>query len=148
MKIQAKNKGNSYDVEFKKIQGEERIICPSCTSERKPSNQRKKDLAWSHDSKTGFCHNCQDTFFEYKEFEFKRKEYALPIWQNNTYLNDEIVKYFEKRGISQLTLKSVKISSQIEWMPQHEGKVQAVCFNYFRDGKLINVKYRAAKKAF
>lgn len=148
MKIQAKNNGNTYEIEFKKYQGEERVLCPSCTSQRKQSNQKKKDFAWSHDSKTGYCHNCNETFFEYKNIEFKKKEYALPVWQNNTELNDEIVKYFEKRGISQLTLKSVKISSQIEWMPQHEGKVQAVCFNYFRDGKLINVKYRAAKKAF
>lgn len=148
MKIQAKNNGNSFDVEFKKIQGEERIICPSCTSQRKQSNQKKKDLAWSHDEKKGFCHNCNETFFEYKNIEFKKKEYALPVWQNNTILSDKTVRYFESRDISQITLKSVNLSTQNEWMPQFNKSVEVICFNYFRNKKLINVKYRGPQKSF
>jgi twinkle protein len=33
-------------------------------------------------------------------------------------------------------------------MPKTKSEVEAICFNYFRDGELINVKYRAKDKDF
>ena len=148
MKIQAKNNGNNFEVQFKKYQGEETLLCPVCSHNRKPSHQKIKCFSWNHDNKTGFCHNCNESFFEYKEVQFKRKEYAVPVWQNNTILSDKTARYFESRGINQITLKALNLTSQIEWMPQFQKEVETICFNYFRDGKLINVKYRGPQKSF
>ena len=40
----------------------------------------------------------------------------------------------------------MKITEGIEFMPQAAMNVNTIQFNYFRDGELINVKYRDGKK--
>lgn len=85
------------------------------------------------------------------------KVYSRPIWKNNINLSDKIVKWFEnERKISQTTLKKAQITEGIEWMPEGKlnGKVipagerMTIQFNYFRDGELINTKYRDSVKTF
>lgn len=76
------------------------------------------------------------------------KVYAKPTWKNNTDLNERVVKWFEGRGISQRTLKEMRISQGMEWMPQTQSDRNVMEFNYFRDDVLINTKYRDSKKNF
>lgn len=76
------------------------------------------------------------------------KVYVKPTWKNNTDLNEKVVKWFEGRGISQRTLKEMRISQGIEWMPQTQSDRNVMEFNYFRDDVLINTKYRDSKKNF
>ena len=35
-----------------------------------------------------------------------------------------------------------------EYMPQVSKERQVICFNYYRDGELINIKYRDGEKIF
>ncbi len=74
--------------------------------------------------------------------------YAVPIFKNNTTLSDSIIKWFESRKISQKTLLKMKITEGVEYMPQLEKEVNTIQFNYFRDGELVNTKYRGSKKSF
>src|SRR5690606_38977030 len=53
-----------------------------------------------------------------------------------------------KRGISQSTLIENQITNGPEWMPQTQKQENTIHFNYFRDGKLVNVKYRDGSKNF
>lgn len=53
-------------------------------------------------------------------------------------------EWFDNRGIETKTLGEFKITNSQEWMPKAKGTVETICFNYFRDGELINVKYRIA----
>jgi len=82
----------------------------------------------------------------------KPVKYIKPIWKNNTMLSDKLIKWFEKRKISQSTLEAFKISEGIEWMPNKlkapGGQVNTIQFNYFLDGELINTKYRDSEKNF
>jgi len=93
------------------------------------------------------------------EEENVKKTYIKPEWKNNTTLSDKLVKWFaDKRGISQATLKIMKVGESIQWMPSHkykvgeetkalaEGERNVIEFNYFRDGKFVNSKFRDAVK--
>lgn len=57
-------------------------------------------------------------------------------------LNEDCLKFFEIRGISKATLKRNRIGMQMR------GKQPHIAFPYFRDGKLVNVKYRSLDKKF
>lgn len=78
-----------------------------------------------------------------------KKVYTKPEWKNKTELSERLVKWFEKdRKISQSVLLEAKITEGVEWLPQVQKEVNTVQFNYFRDGELINIKYRDSKKNF
>lgn len=56
--------------------------------------------------------------------------------------------WFKSRGIERSTLEEFKITNATEWMPKAKKEVDTVCFNYFLNGELVNVKYRAENKDF
>lgn len=58
------------------------------------------------------------------------------------------IEQFEKRGISNNTLLRFKISQSVEWMFKAQAKIPVVCFNYYRDGELVNIKFRGKDKDF
>ena len=126
--------------------GEKQSLCPRCSHNRKSHNQKKKCLSWNYDKQTGYCHNCNASFVI--PINYEKKEYKRPEWINNTNLSDKVIKYFESRGISQSAIKQAKITEGKEWMPQVQKEVNTIQFNYFRDGKLINIKYRDGQKNF
>lgn len=76
------------------------------------------------------------------------KVYTKPVWKNNTTIGEPIVKWFESRSISQRTLTEMKITEGVEWMPQRNGSVNTMQFNYFKNEVLTNIKYRDSKKNF
>lgn len=78
----------------------------------------------------------------------EQKRVYLKPTQSITALIPEFVKYFEKRGISKATLDALKVTQCNEWMPKAKNNVNAICFNYFRGGELVNIKYRAKDKDF
>jgi len=130
--------------------GENDIPCPSCSEDRRKKNL--KPLRFNTDKGAGLCHHCGAKFMEVKsdfvQMEKIARKYQKPEWKNKTELSDKLVKYFEGRGISQNTLTAMKISEGEEWMPQDEKEVNTVQFNYFRDGELINIKFRTGDKHF
>lgn len=64
-------------------------------------------------------------------------------------LSKSTISYFEKyRKISNNTLLRFGITESTEWMPKAKGEATAICFNYFKDEKLINIKFRAKNKDF
>jgi len=81
------------------------------------------------------------------ELDLKKKVYDRPI-QRLTKLSETTIKYFESRGISNNTLLRFNVTESNEWMPKAQKEVTAICFNYYRDEELINIKYRAKDKDF
>lgn len=121
--------------------------CPICSADRKKKMDKCATLYW--DKGLGQCWHCGNIF---QLHTYKRKDeetnYVKPAWSNRTTLSERVVKWFEKRGISQLTLKYMKISEGLEWMPQTKKEENTIQFNYFRNGELINIKYRDGAKRF
>lgn len=79
-----------------------------------------------------------------------KQVYTLPTFSNKTELSDGIVKWFDSRKISQNTLVKAKVTEGIESMPINGNweNVNTIHFNYFRNGELVNVKYRGKNKSF
>lgn len=114
--------------------------CPKCSESRK----HKSDPCLSVTMTSPFegvynCHNCgwKGAIGKVQE---KRVEYRMPD-VNLTGISDERVEWFAKRGISKSTLMRFKVG-----MAQKESKsgkqYEVLSFPYFREGKLVNVKYR------
>jgi twinkle protein len=143
MKIQSSNTKQIYLFD-PGTKGQERHLCPECSHLRK--KKADKCFAWDNKEKRGYCHNCQTSFFEYSPHE--QKQYFVPQWKNKTDLTDKAVKYFEGRMIQQKTLNRMKVYSDVEFMPQFNKEMPVICFPYFLDSKLINVKFRGPQKSF
>ncbi len=143
MKIFNLQTNQIFDIEFK-YSGENRLPCPSCSDQRR----KKKDPCFSFNQNEGigFCHHCDSRYVEYKPHE--EKEYKIPVWENYTDLDDNQVKWFSKRMISQNTLIKMKVSKKAEWMPQEQKEMNTIAFPYYRNGEVVNVKYRDGKKNF
>lgn len=81
------------------------------------------------------------------ELDKDTKDYVRPI-QRLEKIHPQFIKYFEDRGISNNTLLRFKISQSLEWMPKAQKETPVVCFNYFRNEELINIKFRGPGKDF
>jgi len=134
-------KFNQYDLKV----GAPVSTCPLCSHDRK----KKKDKCASLDWKTGLgtCHHCGEKF-QLHTYEKAVKEYVKPKWRNNTELSDRAIKWFESRGISQDTLVRMKVTEGPEWMPQTSKEENTIQFNYFKNGELVNTKFRDGRKNF
>lgn len=62
-------------------------------------------------------------------------------------LTPEFIQYFEERGISNNTLLRLGLTSSNEWMKKPNATIPVICFNYIREGELVNIKFRGANKA-
>jgi twinkle protein len=144
MKIISLNTKTIYEIEPQRS-GENNMQCPECSKSRK--KQKVKCFSWNNEKNTGYCNHCNTAFVQYKPFK-EDKKYFIPQWKNITDLTDKAVKYFTSRMISQETLNKMKIYSDKHYMSGLEKEVEVICFPYFFEGNLKNIKYRGAEKTF
>jgi twinkle protein len=142
---------NQYDL----IENLKYSICPLCSHTRKNSKQKCAKLDWQ--SGIGTCSHCGESFqlHTYKSRYEQKKTYTRPVFNNKTELQDNVVKYFEKRKISQNTLKFLQITDGKAWMPPSKSiknkkgaTRQTIQFNYFKENELVNIKFRTSNKEF
>lgn len=134
-----------YDIPANK-NGENQMPCPECSRNRRKKNV--KCFSYNVEKEVGYCNHCDTRFVKHQPHE--EKQYVKPKieWQNFTNLSEKVVKYFESRGISQRTLLEMKIGEKSEYMPQIETSANCIIFPYFKDGELVNIKFRDGKKNF
>ena len=140
---------NQYKLEEGKKQG----ICPLCSHDRKPKNQKAKCASYDWERGLGTCHNCNTSFqlHSYQRKGASEKEYVRPVQPDPEYpelADDKVLKWFETRGISPETLLDCKVTQGSEYMPQTGKTENAIKFNYFMGDQLINIKYRDGRKNF
>lgn len=126
-----------------KHSGNLKTQCPKCG----PTRKNKKDPCLSVDIDTGLynCHHCD---FKGRVFEKPKKEFVRPPARLEK-LSPKSLQWFESvRGISNDTLLRMKVTESREWIPGLQGEVNCICFNYFRNDQLINIKYRGPQKSF
>ena len=122
--------------------------CPKCSAERKKKSEKCLMLDW--EKGLGTCQHCGEVLqlHTYKSNGEAKKEYtALPM-PVLCELSDRVKEFFKGRGISERALSVAKVSEGKDWMPQFGQEVHTIHFNYFENGKLVNTKYRGAKKSF
>jgi len=151
IKILNTKTGLNHEITITNFRGENKMICPECSSDRHSTkNKKSKVFSFNTEKNAGNCVHCGGTFIKWDP-NYKQKEYKLPEHKNNTKLRDGSLTWFESRMISQKTLIKMKVYSDSEYMPQSEksDKIEPViCFPFYLDEKLVNIKYRTAKKDF
>jgi twinkle protein len=138
-------------IKLTRRSGSEKCFCPVCHDGRK--NKRDRSLSVNITTGDYKCHNPGCDFKgNVRTFERKRdvKKFELPPQDilKSIELKDRVISWFATRKISQKTLEKFMIFSREEWMPQTQQKENCVCFPYFRDGSLVNIKFRTARKEF
>ena len=140
---------NQHDLKVGATQG----ICPLCSHDRKPKNQKQKCASYDWERGLGTCHNCNSTFqlHTYQRKGGGDKEYIKPTpvpLEEFNIPRTKVAKWFETRGISAQTLIDLQISEGPEFMPQTGKDENVIKFNYMIGDELINVKYRDGRKNF
>jgi len=140
---------NQHKLEENKAQG----ICPLCSPDRKPKNEKAKCASYDWDRGIGTCHNCSKTFqlHTYQRKGATDKVYVKPPQKEvveEMQISEQVIKWFDSRGISKETIYELGISEGKEFMPQTGKAENAIHFNYYIGDQLINVKYRDGHKNF
>lgn len=125
--------------------GENQQKCPVCADIRKKGNQNKKPFSYNSSEGLGKCQNCEFVCFRKNE---DYKAYTKPTLKTNAKYSDKLIEWFQKRQITISTLEKMRVTEATEWMPQVESERNVICFNYYRNGELINIKFRDAAKNF
>jgi twinkle protein len=136
--------------------GEVRAICPRCSPSRKRTHQREKDLAVNTDEGIWNCHHCgwsgslADTSDAWRDRPPIRPVYTRPKppTESDGILPASVLAWFAKRGIPDWVLADAHITAGEEFCPQLGKPAVAIRYPYYRDGDLVNVKYRAQPKHF
>ena len=140
--------------------GNKKVFCPQCHAER----HDKRDKSLSINLATGefHCHYCgfsgcaaekeawekDRPWHNYAPIKRQKPEYKKPQPRPSVPMSERAIAWFQSRGISAATLQALKVTEGQEWMPQKNGNANTVQFNYYRDGELINTKFRTGDKCF
>ena len=136
---------NQHNLKEGSTQG----ICPLCSSDRKPKNQKAQCASYDWERGLGTCHNCNTTFqlHTYQRKGASERVYVRPeVKYKKT--GTKIEKWFKTRGISKQSLTELKVGEGKEFMPQTGKEENTIQFNYYMGDQLINVKYRDGRKNF
>jgi len=121
-------------------------ICPKCSHERKKKSQKCLMLDW--DRGLGTCQHC-GVVLQLHTYERKSESnYVTPEPIQEIVIKDNVVGWFEDRGISRRTLEDLQVTNGKEYMPQVGKEVNTIMFGYYLRGTLVNIKYRDSKKNF
>jgi twinkle protein len=134
-----------YGIDPSKVVGG-KSLCPKCSHTRK----NKRDRSLSVDLTTGLF-NCHYHACDFRgcamEVKREKREYQKPPARLEK-LSKKSIQFFESRGISNNTTLRFSITEAKEWMPQFEQETACICFNYYRDSVLVNIKFRGPQKSF
>ena len=137
---------NQHSLDVGKTQG----VCPNCSHDRQPKNQKAKCASYDWERGLGTCHNCNTSFqlHTYQRKGASEKIYVRPTEVEHKAPTSKVVEWFKTRGISAQTLTDLKVSEGPEFMPQTGKTENVIKFNYIMGDQLINVKYRDGRKNF
>jgi twinkle protein len=135
--------------------GNHRTTCPQCSHTRR--NKSETCLAIIIEAGAGhalwLCHHCgwkgrtqeqQHPFGPRRRRPAPKKPATAPGAPTAA-----ILRWFAERGISEAVVRRNKIGYARHYIPKLDAQVDCIAFPYFRDGQLINIKYRALEaKAF
>lgn len=140
---------NKIEHKSERLTGTAKLKCPECNDSRK--NKSDRPLYVRYDSGVAKCFHCEAlSFRDSVEKSTIQNNFKLPVqnWKNYTNLSDNVVKYFEGRGIKQFTLNELNVTEEVFYQPALGKEVNNICFNFFEGETLVNKKYRSSSKNF
>lgn len=148
------------EIPYGRTSGNVKVHCPQCRDQR----HDKRDKSLSCDLSTGMfnCHYCgfsgcaaereqeewRKPFYNPTPLRRQKPTYKKPTHTGNSTLSAKALAWFKGRGISERTLTEMRVTEGLEFMPQKNGQANTIQFNYYKDGQLVNTKYRTGDKCF
>lgn len=137
-----------------KTSGQIKTTCPECSPGRK--KRTEPCLSVNLDDGVFNCWHCgysgrvdiDSGYRPRSSVAPKPTVYVRPDQSSIATADDDVVAWLQSRGISKGVVERNRIYKSVQWMPQDRKEVGTVAFPYFRDGVLINVKYRTRSKGF
>ena len=159
---------HSFNIETSgRTGGKIKTYCPQCHDLRR--NKRDKSLSVNLDTGLCHCHHCGWSAHVPDETELREREerqarkrktafssFSVPAhFRRPTFnpaallLSERMERWLvEERCIPQSVIAALRFTEQTETMPQTGQQENCLCFNYFEEGALVNVKYRSGAKHF
>jgi twinkle protein len=75
--------------------------------------------------------------------EDRPKKYRRPTYVVPPTPDERMIRFFADRKIPADVVRAAEISVQRVWMPGPDREVDCIAYPYFRDGSVVNVKYRS-----
>ena len=143
------------DVPNGRTSGQIKTFCPNCRDRR--TNKRDRSLSCNLETGMFHCHYCGfEGCAAQKDESWKRNtplKRQKPVYKRPTHTGKELIsdrakEWFKSRKISEETLRLMKITEGMEFMPQKGKEVNTIQFNYYLNGELVNTKFRTGDKCF
>lgn len=143
------------EIPYNRNSGQIKVFCPECRDRR--TDKRDRSLSVDLNSGLFHCHYCgysgnaTQRDMSYKDnTPYKRQKpvYKRPTHTGQAQISSKAKEWFKSRKISEETLVKMKITEGKEFMPQKGKECNTIQFNYYRDGELVNTKFRTGDKCF
>lgn len=148
----------NYIEELRKIginlthtSGGKKYKCPNCSHSKKNRHAVDLSVTIQQDRVLYQCHNgcgLNGVVFMNSYKRIEQKTYKRPSEPPQIEQNESMYKYFESRKISRETVDKFKIVYTEHFFPQTQKNESCIAFPYYKNGELVNHKYRNAKKNF
>lgn len=137
------------DLGINLMSDQTRAICPQCSPSRKKKTNKDLSVSITAEGAAWMCHHCNWAGRIGVNGELKaKKSYQKPVYVSGDIIDPRVVSYFAGRGIPEAVLQRNKISYKRAWMHGDEQETDVIAFPYFRNGEIVNVKYRSKNKNF
>ena len=132
-----------HGIEVSGSTGQVKVKCPQCGPGRKPQNMKLTPLSVNVDDGVWHCHHCGWDGFLKTEGKIilkkEKKKYEKPKYNPDIFSSDAL-SYLGKRGISASTIEALKLG--------FDKNSKSIMFPYFKNGEVVNIKYRDSEKNF
>jgi twinkle protein len=135
-------------------EGSQKLLCPQCSHTRRNRSDPCLSLTIDDTRATWLCHHCdwRGSVSEHQEPpRAKSRRAGAPTRPNRApdELSPAALRWLADRGISEATARRNRVGVARVYMPALGVETDCIAFPYFRDGELVNIKFRAlASKAF
>jgi twinkle protein len=126
-------------------QAQQKVTCPKCSHTRRNKQEPCLSVSLENDMALWHCHHCEwkgsvhDNIIQPNNFsKFKKKATVTPFVPKKQTLSDKAYSWLVKRGIDPTVITEMKLYTYNE----------KLCFPYYLDGKIVNIKYRTVDKRF
>jgi twinkle protein len=136
--------------------GDQKLVCPQCSHQREHRRDPCLSLTIDRHGAVWLCHHCgwKGAVSERGDTGMAREQRRRtpPVRPTRTPdpASEDALAWLAERRISEKTARRNKIGfAPGIWFPKLGRKADAITFPYFRDGELVNIKFRAlVDKAF
>jgi twinkle protein len=135
-------------VGLKEKPNQQKVLCPLCSPHRKKSTELC--LSVNIDAGVANCKNCGKVYITESgdkntlQESYVKKSFTIPRYDlQDTGLDDEVIDWFAKRGVSEATLKANYIGASED----RKGKLH-IEFPFIKGDKVVNIKFRSMDKGF